>query len=62
MSISCARSLSNINRILVVDDIADNLFLIQVVLEAEGYQVEVADNGKAALELIRKQKLKKLFA
>jgi CheY-like chemotaxis protein len=48
----CARSLSNINRILVVDDIADNLFLIQVVLEAEGYQVDVADSGKAALALI----------
>jgi DNA-binding response OmpR family regulator len=48
----CARSLSNINRILVVDDIADNLFLIQMVLEAEGYQVDVADSGKAALALI----------
>ena len=55
MIISCARSLSNINRILVVDDVADNLFLIQMVLEAEGYQVEVVDSGKAALAKIEQK-------
>lgn len=27
-------------RILVVDDVLDNLFLLQAVLEAEGYAVE----------------------
>jgi CheY-like chemotaxis protein len=36
-------------RILVVDDIGDNLFLLQTVLEAEGYQVDTADNGTSAL-------------
>lgn len=40
------------DRILVVDDIPDNCFLLQVILEAEGYQVEVADSGRAALEKI----------
>lgn len=37
-------------RILVVDDIADNYILLQTILELEGYQVEVVDNGYAALE------------
>ncbi len=36
-------------RILVVDDLSDNLFLLQTVLEAEGYQVDTADTGKLAL-------------
>ncbi len=39
-------------RILVVDDLSDNLFLLQTVLEAEGYEVETADNGNSALEKI----------
>lgn len=37
-------------RILVVDDLSDNLFLLQTVLEAEGYEVDTADNGSSALE------------
>lgn len=36
-------------RILVVDDLNDNLFLLQSLLEAEGYEVETADNGALAL-------------
>lgn len=43
--------LSN-HRILVVDDVADNVFLLQTVLESEGYVVETALNGKAALDKI----------
>lgn len=39
-------------RILVVDDSADNLFLLQVVLEEEGYEVELADSGTSALAKI----------
>jgi CheY-like chemotaxis protein len=45
-------SVTNVDRILVVDDLPDNYFLLQTVLENEGYQVEVADNGHAALERI----------
>lgn len=40
------------DRILVVDDLPDNYFLLQTVLESEGYIVEVADSGYAALESI----------
>lgn len=40
------------HRILVVDDIADNSLLLQVILEAEGYQVDVAENGCTALNKI----------
>jgi CheY-like chemotaxis protein len=43
---------SQVKRILVVDDTADNLFLIETILQAEGYQVEVADNGQDALSMI----------
>ncbi|MEP0949659.1 MULTISPECIES: response regulator [Cyanophyceae] len=32
-----------------MDDIIDNLFLLQTVLEAAGYQVDTADNGRTAL-------------
>ncbi|NDJ17486.1 response regulator [Myxacorys almedinensis] len=39
-------------RILVVDDVADNSFLLQALLEFEGYQVDTADNGQAALAKI----------
>lgn len=40
-------------RILVVDDVADNSFLLETILQAEGYHVEVASNGKAALAKIQ---------
>jgi DNA-binding response OmpR family regulator len=36
-------------QILVVDDVEDNLLLLQMFLEAEGYGVETADNGSAAI-------------
>ncbi len=39
-------------RILVVDDVADNLFLLQTLLESEGYVVETALSGNAALDRI----------
>ena len=45
-------SITSTNRILVVDDVADNSFLLQMLLEDEGYQVEVADSGAAALAKI----------
>lgn len=40
------------DRILVVDDSADNLFLIQAILQGEGYQIDIASSGAAALEKI----------
>lgn len=36
-------------RILVIDDLPDNLFLLRSLLEGEGYQVEVAEDAASAL-------------
>ncbi|MGL5874099.1 MAG: ATP-binding response regulator [Xenococcaceae cyanobacterium] len=41
------------NYILAVDDTPDNLFLIQLALEQEGYQVQLANDGYSALDLIK---------
>ena len=41
------------SRVLVVDDIPDNSFLIQAILVDEGYEIQVEDNGMAALESIQ---------
>ena len=38
------------DRILVIDDNTDNLLLIQTVLEDDGYEVVVADDGEVALK------------
>lgn len=38
------------DQILVVDDAYENLCFIQTVLETEGYQVSLAENGQVALE------------
>jgi len=39
--------------VLVVDDVADNLRLLQLVLEMEGYRVELANSGAIALSKIQ---------
>ncbi len=39
-------------RILVVDDIEDNLFLLKSILVDEGYEVDTANNGELALAKI----------
>lgn len=41
------------NYILAVDDIPDNLLLVQLALEQEGYQVVLAHNGETALKQIK---------
>lgn len=40
-------------QILVVDDIPDNVFLLQMLLEAEGYEVETAPDGSTALQKVK---------
>jgi signal transduction histidine kinase/DNA-binding response OmpR family regulator len=40
-------------RILAVDDLEENLYLLRVLLEAQGYTVELARNGAEALEKAR---------
>jgi DNA-binding response OmpR family regulator len=39
-------------RILIVDDIEDNLSLLEAILTEEGYEVDIAKNGKSALAKI----------
>ncbi|MGC8710845.1 MAG: ATP-binding response regulator [Leptodesmis sp.] len=46
--------ISRADRILVVDDSPDNLFLIQATLEEDGYQISLAEDGKTALALVEK--------
>lgn len=43
-------------RILVVDDDVNILRVFKSILEKEGYTVETAETGKAALEKIKKEK------
>lgn len=43
---------SSSDHILVVDDSPDNVFLIQTILEEEGYSISTADNGPSALAQI----------
>ncbi len=43
---------SKSDKILVVDDSPDNVFLIKTILEEEGYTVSTAENGAYALEKI----------
>ena len=45
-------------RVLVVDDVPDNLFLAQVILETQGYQVDTARSGKTALTLLETETVK----
>jgi two-component system sensor histidine kinase/response regulator len=43
---------SRADRILVVDDSPDNLFLIQATLEDDGYEITLAEDGRTALKLV----------
>ena len=43
-------------RILVVDDVAQNVRLLEAVLDAHGYDVVAATDGQAALNLVRTAK------
>lgn len=43
---------SQTDHILVVDDSPDNLFLVQTILEEEGYKITLAEDGRVALEQI----------
>lgn len=42
-------SKDQVKRILIVDDMQDNISLLEAILVEEGYVVDTANNGKAAL-------------
>jgi signal transduction histidine kinase len=52
MNLSVLTHSSKPSRILVVDDSPDNLFLVQTILEEEGYVITLAEDGRSALEQI----------
>jgi CheY-like chemotaxis protein len=52
LSFQSQRQTQQAKRILVVDDIEDNVFLLQSMLSEEGYEVDSAKNGKSALAKI----------
>jgi CheY-like chemotaxis protein len=41
--------------ILVVDDIPDNCWMLQTLLEMEGYVVKIAEDGYEALDIVESQ-------
>lgn len=43
---------TKVDRVLIVDDSLDNIFLIQSILQEEGYAIETAENGEEALSKI----------
>ena len=52
LSFQSQRRTQQAKRILVVDDIEDNVFLLQSMLTEEGYEVDSAKSGKSALAKI----------
>lgn len=40
-------------RLLIVDDMPQNLYLLEVLLKTNGYEIETAVNGKEALEIAK---------
>lgn len=52
MNLSVLTKSSKVDHILVVDDSPDNLFLVQTILEEEGYEISLAEDGRSALTKI----------
>lgn len=52
--ISLNQPSKKVDRILVVDDLPDNCFLIQALLQEEGYHIDTLNSGMAALEYIER--------
>jgi CheY-like chemotaxis protein len=48
-------------KVLVVDDEADSLEIMRMILENEGYEVQTASDGQEALSKISQQKLDLIF-
>jgi two-component system, sensor histidine kinase and response regulator len=47
---------SKSSRILIVDDLAENIALMETILQLEGYEIDVASSGLEAIERVRHQR------
>src|SRR5215207_5558274 len=47
--------MSNSGRVLIVDDYEANVSALRQLLEAEGYEVQTATNGRDALDLVHRE-------
>ena len=43
------------DRLLIVDDVPDNLFLVRTILEEEGYEILTSSNGHDALKIVESE-------
>ena len=43
------------DRLLIVDDVPDNLFLVRTILEEEGYEIFTSSNGHDALKIVESE-------
>ncbi|GBO56767.1 two-component hybrid sensor and regulator [Pseudanabaena sp. lw0831] len=43
------------DRLLIVDDVPDNLFLVRTILEEEGYEIITSSNGHDALKIVESE-------
>ena len=43
------------DRLLIVDDVPDNLFLVRTILEEEGYDIVTSSNGHDALKIVESE-------
>ena len=43
------------DRLLIVDDVPDNLFLVRTILEEEGYEIVTSSNGHDALKIVESE-------
>lgn len=43
------------DRLLIVDDVPDNLFLVRTILEEEGYEIITSSNGQDALKIVESE-------
>ncbi|OYQ64556.1 hybrid sensor histidine kinase/response regulator [Pseudanabaena sp. SR411] len=47
--------MKSLDRLLIVDDVPDNLFLVRTILEDEGYEIITSSNGHDALKIIESE-------
>lgn len=56
LTINISLHLASMCKILIVDDFVDDCLFLQTVLEIEDFTVDIADNGWAAVDIIREMR------